>query len=159
MNKINLLNGNYLCYNKGKFDEWCVYEVDEKGLRKAPKDIDYFNDLKNYTKTLNSQKIYNDFIIIYDMTNKTIEENVIKKIESIALNYEKYSIDIFRIFATIYMAMIAEENKKHTKLGKRIKRLGIYFLLIKNQTPEYCANFMRGKTWKEIDILCKEGGF
>lgn len=37
--------------------------------------------------------------------------------------------------------------------------LGIYNLLIKNQTPDYCANFMKKKSAIEIDELCIEEGF
>ena len=55
--------------------------------------------------------------------------------------------------------MIAEENKAFTKLGKRIKRLGVYTLLIEKKPLKYSTNFMRGKRWREIDKLCKERGF
>lgn len=55
--------------------------------------------------------------------------------------------------------MISEESKKNTKLGKRIKLLVLYYLLIKDLEPNYCANFMRNVSVKEIDKLCKEEGF
>lgn len=55
--------------------------------------------------------------------------------------------------------MIAEENKKHTKLGRRIKRLGIYTLLIEKRDLNYAANFMKGMPWRKIDRLCRERGF
>ena len=55
--------------------------------------------------------------------------------------------------------MIAEENKKNTKLGKRIKRLGIYELLYGEKNVEYATNFMKGMNWRDIEQLCKEKGF
>ena len=55
--------------------------------------------------------------------------------------------------------MIAEENKAFTRLGKRIKRLGIYKLLIENKSVQQSANFMRGMGWREISDLCNERGF
>lgn len=159
MNKIDLLNGKYIYYDKGKFDKWCVYEVEENGKKKAPKDIEYFNELKQISKIFTKEKIYKDFVIIYDLTSNVFDLNVVKKINSISNTYNEYNNQIFRLFSILYMAMIAEENKKGTRLGKRIKRLGIYYLLLKNNDPEFCANFMKGKNWKEIDKLCVEGEF
>lgn len=55
--------------------------------------------------------------------------------------------------------MIAEKRKQYTRLGKRIKRLGIYKLLIEKSNIYEAANFMRGMNWKDIDKLCKNRGF
>ena len=103
--------------------------------------------------------LYADFIKLYNDTTSTFEENKILTIKKLASNYNEYSNEIFRIFCILYMGMIAEENKKNTRLGKRIKRLGVYYLLIKNMSPSYCANFMKKMNWKQIDKLCIEGGF
>ncbi len=158
MNKIEMVDG-YLYFDNGKFDEWCVYYVSSDGSKYAPKDIDYFNDLYKYTKIFDSNDIYSDFVMIYNITSKVIDENVIKLIRKVSIKYGEFSEDVFRMFATIYMGMIAEENKKNTRLGKRIKRLGVYYLLVKLETPKYCSDFMKGKSWLEIDKLCQEGGF
>lgn len=93
------------------------------------------------------------------MTTNIFESNVVEEIRHLSNEYGKFSDEIFRIFSTLYMVMISEQNKKNTRLGKRIKRLGVYFLLVKEEKPEYCANFMRGKPWRELDKLCLEGGF
>jgi hypothetical protein len=55
--------------------------------------------------------------------------------------------------------MIAENNKLNTKLGKRIKRLGLHTLLIDGKSIDYSVSFMRGMSWKDIDLLCKSKGF
>jgi len=55
--------------------------------------------------------------------------------------------------------MIAEERKANTRLGKRIKRLGIHALLMESVSVANAANFMRGMGWREIDRLCRERGF
>ena len=131
MTKIDLFGEGYLCYGRGNFDDWCVYYVDKTGTKVAPTDIDYFRELKSLTNHFDSNRIYNDFIKIYDTTSKKLEDIVVEQIRKISLEYGGFYKDIYRIFSTIYMSMIAEENKKNTKLGKRIKRLGIYYLLIK----------------------------
>ena len=55
--------------------------------------------------------------------------------------------------------MISEEKVTYTKLGKRIKRLGVHLLLLENASVSYAANIMRGKKWYDIDADCKERGF
>ena len=59
----------------------------------------------------------------------------------------------------IHMGMVAEANKEFTKLGKRIKRLGIHKLLVENESVSNAANFMRGLKWQEIDLMCNERDF
>ncbi len=159
MVKIKLKNNKYLTFAKGNFDSWCVYEVDENGFKKAPLDIDYFNTLDELSQIFSTDMLYEDFVKIYDKTTSTFDKNVILNIEKLVIHYNEYVDEVFRIFCILYLVMIAEQNKKNTKLGKRIKRLGIYNLLIKGQTPNYCANFMKQMNWKEIDELCLEGGF
>lgn len=159
MVKIKLDNGNILYYAQGKFDRWCVYEMDKEGKRKAPKDPEYFAELEKLKEKFKAEDIYSDFVTIYDLTTKSFDEEVVNQIKQISLKYGEYSSQIFRIFSIIYMAMISEENKANTKLGRRIKRLGLYYLLIKGETPEYSSNFMKNKKWQEIDKLCQEGGF
>lgn len=159
MDRIYLQDGSYLYYQKGRFDNWCVYEVVDNHSKKAPEDVEYFKALSDYAKIFKKEKLYADFVSIYNLTTDKLEENVVEHIKNISYQYGTFQEGIFKIFATLYMTMISEEHKKNTKLGKRIKRLGIYYLLVKDKSPEYCANFMTGKDWREIDFLCKEGGF
>ena len=64
-----------------------------------------------------------------------------------------------KILSILYMAMIAEEQKKYTRLGKRIKRLGIHKLLFEGASAREAANFMCGMGWRDIARLCEERGF
>ncbi len=159
MIKVDVKNDKYLTFSRGKFDDWCVYEIDSEGVRKPPLDIEYFNEIEELTQFFSPDEIYDDFIELYNETTKSFDEKVIIDIEKIVEHYNSYADDMFRIFCILYMGMIAEENKRYTKLGKRIKRLGMYNLLIKRFEPEYCANFMKGMGWKDIDKICEEGGF
>lgn len=153
-------DGSYLEYSEGNFDQWCVYMVNPaKHLRFPPLDTDYFRFLQNQSQTYGKQKIYEDFISLYNLTQKQIQPSVLGHIEYIAQYYGELQLEFEKIFTILYMAMIAEENKARTKLGKRIKRLGIHRLLIENDTAQSAANFMRGMNWRQIDALCKERGF
>lgn len=152
-------NGSFLKYGIGSFDEWCVYFVTAENISKPPKDKEYFTFLKSMARNFDKNKIYSDFVLIYDQTKDFVDEKVLELITNISSFYYDNSLEVDIVFSILYLAMIAEEKKKFTKLGKRIKRLGIYTLLIEDKDVEYSANFMKGKKWQEIDCLCKLRGF
>lgn len=153
-------DGSYLEYNIGKFDRWCVYYTNSEGKKIAPRDVDYFEDLYQFSKKYGQDKIYTDYVKIYDKTKKEVEKEGLDYIEQIAKEYEEQDIlKIDKIFTIIYMGMIAEERKENTKLGKRIKRLGVHALLQENKTVKESATFMIGKRWYELDKICREMGF
>lgn len=155
----DFLDGSYLEYDRGSFDDWCVYLTKPNGSRKPPRDVDYFQKLKDYATRYGVETIYNDYVKVYDLTGKKLEPIALQEISNIASSYEDDALELDIIFSILYMAMIAEENKANTRLGKRIKRLGIYKLLIENCSVQSSANFMRGMGWRDIDTLCKERGF
>lgn len=152
-------DGSYLEYDRGSFDDWCVYLTKTDGTRKPPRDTDYFQQLKELSNTYGSDQVYKDYVKVYELTGKSVEDNVLNEISEISKKYGEDSLEVDIIFSILYMAMIAEENKAFTKLGKRIKRLGIYKLLIENNSVQQSANFMRGMGWREISALCNERGF
>ena len=82
MNKIELQDGKYLYYDKGRFDDWCIYEVSDNGKKSVPKDIDYLNELNKYTKIFDRNKIYQDFVQIYNLTNNKLELSIILEINN-----------------------------------------------------------------------------
>ena len=57
------------------------------------------------------------------------------------------------------MAMIAEEQKQFTRLGKRIKCLGIHMLLFEEKSVHEEANLTLDMGWRDIAALCDERGF
>ena len=152
-------DGSYLEYAPGNFDKWCVYMVNpKKNFRRPPLDVQYFAFLQNQAETFGN-KVYVDFVSIYDATGKEVVPSVLALIDQIALTYGNMALEFAKIYTILYMGMIAEERKAFTKLGKRIKRLGMHKLLIEKTTVNVAANFMRGMGWREIDAMCKERGF
>ena len=152
-------NGSYLEYDRGSFDGWCVYLNNGRGTRRQPRDVDYFQQLKDYAATYGVDRIYGDYIKVYEMTGNAVDNEVLGKISDIAVSYGADFVSIDIILSVLYMAMIAEENKKNTRLGKRIKRLGIHELLVEGKSVSDAANFMRGMGWREIDSICRGYGF
>lgn len=152
-------DGSYLEYDRGSFDDWCVYLTKNNGIRKPPRDMDYFCQLKELAGNYGVEQVYSDYVRVYNHTNRSVEKTVLDEISEIASRYGHDALEVDVIFSILYMAMIAEERKKNTRLGKRIKRLGIYVLLVENRTVSEAANFMRGMGWRDIDVLCRERGF
>ena len=150
---------SYLEYDRGKFDEWCVYLTHPDGSRRPPRDVDYFADLKALSEKYGTNRVYQDYVRVYEMTNKQVSEQVLKFISQLAERYGIDALEVDIIFSVLYLAMIAEEQKQYTRLGKRIKRLGIHVLLIEKRSVQDSANFMRGMGWRDIDALCRARGF
>jgi len=146
-------------YDKGSFDDWCVYYTNAAGIRKPPKDTDYFEFLLNLAKEYTVEKVYSDYVQVYNWTGKQPSQDVLNRISTLSASYGDNALAVDVVFTILYMAMIAEERKAYTKLGKRIKRLGIHAFLIENVPVNNAANFMRGMGWREIDNLCRQRGF
>ena len=160
MNKIkDFNNGCSLIYDSGKFDDWCIFYMLQNGKKIPPHDTEYFDGLLNLGKIFGVNKVYEDFKIIFLLTEKSIKKEALKKIEELSLTYGEYRFNAEGIFTILYAAMVAEENKENSILGKRIKMLGVHSLLIENKGVDYSANFMRGMSWTVLDNMCKERGF
>ena len=147
-------DGSEIGFGKGRFDDFCVY-LDNK----PPLDVHYFTRLYELKEIYGGSNIYNDFIYIYELVTKKLESAVLENITHISEKYKDDIIRVDKIFTILYMAMIAEENKVNTKLGKKIKRLGVHQILIENITPNVSANYSKGMKWREIEKECIERGF
>ena len=152
-------DGSFLEYDRGKFDDWCVYFTNINGLRKPPSDTDYFAQLLQLSQKYGVEKIYSDYVKVYELTGKQVLDSSLNSISAISEAYKEDALNVDIIFSILYMAMIAEEQKQFTRLGKRIKRLGIHMLLFERKSVHDAANFMRGMGWRDIAVLCDERGF
>jgi hypothetical protein len=145
-------------FGRGKFDNWCVYVL-HKDVICPPLDYQYFYRLLKLGETYGCEKIYFDFIKVYKKTTKVVEEEVLELISNISSNYHPDSQTIELLFLILYAGMIAENNKEGAILAKRIKRLGMYQVLILKEPPLIAANFSKGKGWRELDKIMKGYGF
>lgn len=147
-------SGERVIFDRGSFDDWCVFLVKTDGSRIAPRDISYFSDLQKLTPKYSGEKIYDDFLEVYDLTNAAVEESVLALIKRLSKTYKDEDSGVVeRSFTLIYAGMIAEENKERAILKKRIKRLGMHQILLKNLDVSEAATFSKGKSWKELNAL------
>jgi hypothetical protein len=152
-------HGGFIEFDRGKFDDWCVFVTRANGERFAPADVQYFSRLKKLGEIYGKSIIYTDFLSIYNRTTAEINDDVLKLIELISRHYKDDVLEIEIWFNVLYAGMVAEENKEHAILKKRIKRLGMHQVLIENMEPEQAALFSKGKKWTALDKLMKEKGF
>lgn len=153
------VNGSFLEYDRGRFDDWCVYLTRRNGDRRAFRDMDYFYHLKRLSAKYGASQIYQDYVRVYDLTGREVEERVLGEISRISSAYGQDVLKVDQLFSMLYLAMLSEERKKFTKLGKRIKRLGVHQLLVENWSVNKAANFTRDMCWQDIAALCRKGGF
>ncbi len=156
--KIYQSEGFKVDYDKGSFDEWCVY-LEDNEKRYAPSDKEYFERLVSLGAKHGPEQIYQDFLKIFQQTSSAIDERTIQTIEKLSEKYREDSAEIKKWFLVIYAGMVAEENKTNTRLGKRIKRLGIYQVLILKRPVLHAANYSKRRKWWELDEIMRRYGF
>lgn len=160
MCKLNTFsNKGFIEFDKGSFDDWCVYITRPNGERFAPTDVQYFSRLQKLGEKYGHQKIYDDFVVIFNRTTKNPNPNVFKLIRILSADYGTDALEIEIWYSVLYAGMIAEENKEKAILKKRIKRLGMHQVLIEKIHPATAAAFSKGRKWKELDAIMKEKGF
>ena len=149
-----------IVFDDGKFDQWCVY-IKNKNSKKPPLDTEYFNFFIELGKQYTNEKVYADFVKIYNLVSNKIEKKVTDLIIDIAkINYKAdISKEVAINFTVVYAGMVAERNKRYAVLKERIKRLGMYQILILNYSSLDAANYSKGKRAKDLDVVCKGYGF
>lgn len=152
-------NGGWIEFDSGKFDDWCVYVKNPGKERFAPTDERYFRRLKKLGKKHGNQKIYDDFLLIFNQTTAELKAEVFKLIVELSRFYKEDQLEMEIWFNVLYAGMVAEENKEKAILKKRIKRLGIHQILIDDLEPEMAAGFSKGISWKQLNRLMKAKGF
>lgn len=152
-------DGSSMEFGTGRIDGWCVYVTTPGGVRAAPRDADYFHSLERLAQAHGADRVYDDFVRLYDITGRAVTAEALTAIDRIAAGYGRDCLTADKTFTAFYLAMVAEENRANTRLGRRIKRLGVHELLKNKKSIQYATTFMTGKGWREIDRLCRERGF
>lgn len=152
-------DGSKLEFDQGKFDEWCIFYTSADQSRYAPHDVEYFQDLKEMGKKYSGNLIYDDFTEVFQQTTSALNNDTLRFIKKLSQKYKPDQLRLEKLFTILYAGMLAEENKANKKLGKRIKHLGVYQVLIDELPIHTAANYSRGKNWRLLDETCKNLGF
>jgi hypothetical protein len=156
-----LHNGYKISFGRGKFDDWCIYFQTPSGVVHYPKDSEYFRSLNTIGISFGHGNLYRNFVSLYDNTadEESAKPEIIDWIHMMSKGYAEYAFKIENIFGILYAGMVAEERKENKVLGKRIKRLGMFQLLMDREEPDYAANFSRGVKASQLIIECEKRGF
>jgi len=157
-NIATFADGSILEFDQGGIDLWCVYVTRPGTIRTAPKDFHYFSQLQQFAAKYTSARIYSDFVQVYNATEYDINPQTLQLIEEISQDYDD-GLEICFLFTLLYAVMLSEQNRANTRLGKRIKRLGIHQQLLEGFSIQNAANFSRGMGWREISNECTQRGF
>lgn len=152
-------DGSTLEFDRGSFDDWCVWETHPDGRRFAPRDVDYFGTLLMFAEKFGANQVYSDFVAIYDVAESHVTDRSQETVKICAIKYQPLDGLVEKTFMVLLMSMVAENQKRNTRLGKRIKRLGVQDLLFGSRNVTHAANFMKGMRWQQIDALCRKLGF
>lgn len=161
MNILKTFSDNsFVYYDRGKFDDYCVYLKHENTIAKAPRDYEYFQYFIDLSFKYGNEKIYNDFCEIYKRTINVVEKTILDLVTQISLSYNKEDrLWVDKWFTIMYLGMVAEERKANAILKKRIKRLGFHQIINENYTAYEAANFSRGKKANILIEECRKRGF
>lgn len=159
-------------YGRGSFDNHCVFIINKDKKETPTDDIlfktiqDYCNvnkcheqfwkDIADIAETI-PQRVKTDNIpstVLFDIIPDY--DTMLPIIRSKAEAYTDRPELIKKTFIYLYLAMISEENKKYTKLGKTIKLLGLHNILFDKMAPTFAANFSKGKKWFDIKMVCMD---
>ena len=161
MNILKTFSDNsFVYYDRGRFDDYCVYLEQENVPVKAPRDYEYFQYFIDLSFKYGNEKIYSGFCKIYNKTTNIVDKGVLDLITQISLSYNNEdTLWVDKWFTVIYLGMVAEERKANAILKKRIKRLGFHQIINENYTAYEAANFSKGKKANVLIQECKKRGF
>jgi len=150
-------NGYTLVFGKGRFDDWCVHITKPNNHKWFPYDYEYLHWIRRLSRRYGKDKVYNDFVKVYDVVRFDYDENeayeIIKEIDT---HYYEKTEHWWCIF---YMTMVAEEHKEKTILGKRIKRLGVYNVIFDGFPVKYTARYMKELSADDLNLIMRGKGF
>jgi len=153
---IDTDNGFHLGFVKGNFDDYCV-QVSKNGYNyRWFRDDEYFRWIKKLSEKYGVEQVYEDFVYVYDNVWVGVDSKYANKIVRIVDN--NYREPTQHWWGLFYMTMLAEEYKENAILGKRIKHLGVYNVLIDEYKISYVVKYMRGKPWEYLDDECYKRG-
>lgn len=168
MDKRRLLkefsDGDCLFFAPGKFDDFCVFKTTKADrnapltFAQAPLDVDYFSQLVQFGNIYGRYYCWNVFVMLYNVVEKEFSQDVCEKITFLSKNFFGNELLGDKLFSVLYAAMVAEENKEFTVLGKSIKALGVHQILLEDVPVQIAANFSKGRRASDLRVLMEDRG-
>ena len=87
------------------------------------------------SKKFDPDSLYDDYVAVYEQVRKNVDNSVFDRIAAAADKYSPDSLKVEKLLSILYLTTIAEENKEHAQVGKRIKRGQSFFLCGQGPRP------------------------
>lgn len=141
-------DGTSVVFDRGSFDNYRVSFYCLKGRHiKSPKDVEFLNyflsigenekvwsNIYSSFRSINSKTKFNE--VIFPKIKGTVEE-------------EKY-------LSAYAAALIAEERKANTRLGKLVKFIALHQVLMQDWDSYAASKWSYGRKWTEIAAECEK---
>lgn len=149
----------------GRFTDYAVIDFDFK----APEDVDYMQDIRDLAQRRGQDEIWASFMELYETIPQErgvgLAREMLEKSAEISSRYPEEK-GMRQLFDCLLCAMITENNrlKKYgspydTKLGKKLKALGVYQAIYETDMPiRDVADFSKEKGWMWISEECRKRG-
>ena len=136
-----------------------MFTSKEKGNVEHQRTLNTFNTFTCFQPKSEFKRCILSFVKCGQVTN--VPESSMHTLidELISTHPAEFQMESKLWYSVLYMAMVSEENYRNTKLGKRLKRLGVHQFLIEGMPVVDAANWSRGKRWREIAAECEKFGF
>lgn len=135
----------------------------------APEDIDYMQDIRDLAAKYGQDRVWESFLALYESIPQEHGVNLTRamteKVVEIASQFPEEE-NLRMTLDCLLCAMIAENNrlkkygsKYDTKLGKKIKALGVYQAIYEtDMTIRQVADYSKSKGWRWISEECAKRG-
>ena len=152
----------YIFFAHGEFDNWaayvCKHDVDGVLRCALPDDISYFELVVGLANYFGGDRIYAEMFSVYERVRPNYDSSVLSYIEVLAAQYGNYQDVVHHVYAWLYYAMVAEENKANTHLGGSIKMLALHRILHEGMTIENAEMECTGVGWLCVRERCESVG-
>jgi hypothetical protein len=131
-----------MVYDNGAFDAYRVSFYEGTRRLYSPTDEQLFSELLSLGDT------YDTMAVIHNNAEQ-INKNVDWSFVEVATVHGGLAEE--KLFSALTAMMLAEEHKEGSKLGKLIKLVGCYQVLVENRLPHIAANWSRKRSASEIE--------
>jgi hypothetical protein len=152
-------DGSLLEYGRGHFDAHQVYHSRPNALSCPARTEDTLSRLGQLGQLYCPHGIYADFVVIYNRTKHSISPHIFDLIHYMARGYGTDALELEVLLAILYAEMVVAEAARRNRLKRRLKRLGVHYVLLEGYSGTAAASACQVDAWLLLDDACRERGF
>lgn len=167
-------DGSYFAYGAGNFDDFQVGYYDGQQHRQALREVAILARLQYLADRYSANVVWHFADIIFTLVSDNARRrghapvpdpadfNVIARLAGYFANPPSdpavQVTNVEKVLVYVYLTMISECHRPHTRLYHRLKRLAIYQVVCLHMPPATAANFARGKSFRALQAVLAQYG-